>query len=128
MRKAAGILLILYGELSLFVFGVVLFTHLHIFVFGPFDTLFIISAAFTVTGGVFYLKRNYWKLCFASALFAVLMMIFLMLGIVEFPEILWLPCFSPLLQPWWAWPFIITWALPIIFVCIKKREWSESQA
>jgi hypothetical protein len=124
MRIAAGILMILYGAGTLLVYVGVLITHVSIFDFdpfaiSPFTILFMISAAFIVTGGVFCLTRKYWKLCFASALLAVLMMIFLM------PGVFWSRGFPLSTPAWWMWSLIITGALPIIFVCIKKREWLE---
>jgi len=122
MRKATGIMLIIYGAGTLFVYVGILITHMHIPSDPVLNILFMIPAAFIVTGGVFCLIRKYWKLCFASALLAVLMMIFLM------PGIFWSPGFSLSASAWWMWSLIITGALPIIFVCIRKREWSESQA
>jgi hypothetical protein len=114
MRKAAGIMLISCGALSLFVYVFVRLTHLHIYAFDIYDIFFMIPAAFIVAGGVFCLKRKYWKLCFASALLAVLMMIFWFFG------------FPP--SDWWFWFFIITGTLPIIFVCLRKSEWQEISA
>jgi hypothetical protein len=114
MRIAAGIMLMIYGAVSLFIYGFVRLTHLHIYAFDIFDISFMISAAFIVTGGVFCLKRKYWKLCFASALIAVFMMIF------------WFWYLFTL--DWWFWSFIITGALPIVFVCIRKSEWQEIPA
>ena len=134
MRIAAGILMILYGAGTLLVYVGVLITHVSIFDFdtfaiSPFTILFMVTAVFIVTGGVFCLTRKYWKLCFASALLAVLMMIFLMPGIVWSPGIVSQPKVGPLGGAWWwIWSLIITGALPIIFVCIKKRDWSESPA
>jgi len=124
MRIAAGILMILYGVGTLFVYVGALITHVSIFDFdpfaiSPFTILFMITAVFIVTGGVFCLTRKYWKLCFASALLAVLMMIFLM------PGVFWSWGFPLSAPAWWMWSLIITGALPIIFVCIKKREWLE---
>ena len=127
MRIAAGIMLIIYGAGTLFVYVGALITHVSIFDFdpfaiSPFTILFMITAVFIVTGGVFCLTRKYWKLSLAAALLAVLMMIFLM------PGIFWSRGFPLSAPAWWMWSLIITGALPIIFVCIKKRAWSESQA
>jgi hypothetical protein len=122
MRIAASIMLIIFGALSLFVHVFILITHVGIIAFDPvFDTLFMISTAFIVTGGVFCLKRKYWKLCLVSALLAVFMMIFWL------PGIFWLPHFPspPSAIDWWVWSLIITGALPIIFVGIRKRGWQE---
>ena len=128
MSKAAGIILIIYGVLSvvLSLLFIVLFfiTHVNIIdldpsyiLFNPFHLLFTIPAVFIVIGGVFCLKRKYWKLCFVSALLAVFMMIYWS----------WFPLY-PSTSDWWAWFFIIAGTLPIIFVCIRKREWSEISA
>ena len=125
MRKAAGIILIIYGAVPLCISVPVILTHLHLpsepgFVF---DIFFPISNAFIVTGGVFCLKRKYWKLCFASALLAVLMMIFYFWSFWGFPpgDLDWSLWYSII-----AWDLpIITGALPIIFVCIRKREWQK---
>jgi len=120
MRKAAGIILIIYGVVSLVIYVFVLHVmQLHLYLF--FDPsrilfiLFIISKAFIVTGGVFCLMRKVWGLCFASALLAVSIIIYEMTGLR----------FLPLASDWWIWwsLIIITGALPIIFVCIRKREW-----
>ena len=132
MRKAAGIILIIYGAVSLFFYGPFLLTHLNLFdddpIFSVFPTLLMISAPFIVTGGVFCLTRKYWELCFASALIAVFMMIYWIYGMTGFrfppPDFLLFPA----LRWWIIWPLIITGALPLIFICLRKSEWSESQA
>jgi len=129
MRKAAGIILIIYGAVSLFFFVPVLLTHLHLLQSTDhvLNILFIISNAFIVTGGVFCLKRKYWKLCFASALIAVLMMIYWIYGLTGFrfpPPASILPALD------WCLLLltIIAGALPLIFVCLRKREWQEISA
>jgi hypothetical protein len=123
MRIAAGIILIIYGVVSLVIYVFVLHVmQLHLYLF--FDPsrilLFIISKAFIVTGGVFCLMRKVWGLCFASALLSVSINIYEIAGLsfLPLPSDLWI---------WWSL-IIITGALPIIFICIRKREWSESQA
>ena len=123
MRKAAGIMLIIYGAVLLYVTigGLIsearhirdpVFTILFMVIFFA----FIVTGAFIIIGGVFCLKRKYWKLCFASALLAVLMMIFWWPGIFGF---------LPRASAWWVWSSIIAGILPLIFVCIRKREWQE---
>jgi len=126
MRIAAGIILIIYGVVSLVIYVFVLLImqlHLYLYVFDPSHILFIlfiISKAFIVTGGVFCLMRKVWGLCFASALLSVSINIYEIAGLsfLPLPSDLWI---------WWSL-IIITGALPIIFICIRKREWSESQA
>jgi len=121
MRKAAGIILIIYGSVSLYTDVMALITHFRHIRDPVLTIFFMIFSAFIITGGVFCLKRKYWKLCFASALLAVLIMIgwiYWLTRSIVFPH-------SSL--AWCLLLLIITGALPVIFVCIRKREWSESQ-
>ena len=125
MRIAAGILMITYGVKTIVFFvGSLSDWGFH----GYLDALglfVIISAVFIITGGVFCLKRKYWKLCFTSALLAVFMIIswiYLLTGF-RFPP--------PSPSPYFAWfllPWLITGTPAIIFVCIRKREWQEISA
>ena len=122
MRKAAGIILIIYGSVSLYTDVMALITHFRHIRDPVLTIFFMIFSAFIVTGGVFCLKRKYWKLCFASALLAVLIMIgwiYWLTRSIVFPH-------SAL--AWCLLLLIITGALPIIFVCIRKREWQEISA
>ena len=86
--------------------------------YDPEFTLLIITAAvFLITGGVFCLRRRYWKVCFASTLFLFI------------PLYLWsivLPDALPRLG-WLGWVFMSAGILPIIFVCLGKREWQKKE-
>jgi hypothetical protein len=125
MRIAAGIILIILGmaAISLFivdVFGLITHPYEHIVSTPPYYVYIIVAtlAVFFIIGGVFCLKRKYWRLCFTSSLFLhIFMTLLLVSNLFVFPwmSFLWLS-------------LIPVWILPIIFVCIKKREWSESQA
>ena len=112
MRIAAGILLIVLGMVLLISFVPVLIDY------GGYDLGFdlfvIIASVFIVTGGVFCLMRKVWGLCFASALVAILFMIIWLMG-------------SRLAETWLTWLISIVGTLPIIFVCVRRREWQESQ-
>ncbi len=112
MRITAGILLIVLGMVLLISFVYVLIDY------GGYDLaidLFaIIASVFIVTGGVFCLMRKVWGLCFASALVVILFMLFWLIG-------------SRLAETWLTWLISIVGTLPIIFVCVRKREWQESQ-
>jgi hypothetical protein len=95
-------------------------------VFEPiFRLLLFIPSAFIFPGGVFCLERKYWKLCFAAALLAFLIMIYWIYAVTggfSFP----LSAYpSSARVAWYIWVPIITGTLPIIFVCIRKREWHE---
>ena len=126
MRKAAGILLIIFGvaAISLSIVNVSGLITYHIGEYipqAPPDYLYIIIATlgvFFITGGVFCLKRKYWRLCFTSSLFLhIFMTLLLVSNLIFFPwmSFLWLS-------------LIPVWILPLIFICLRKSEWSESQA
>ena len=121
MRKAAGILLIIFGvvAISLSIVNVSGLINHHIEYIQPTlpDYLYIIIgtlAVFLITGGVFCLKRKHWRLCFTSSL---LLHVFMTLLIFIFRWTFFL----------WLW-LIPVWILPLIFICLRKSEWSESQA
>ena len=116
MRKAAGILMVVLGLTTICVYvyadgGVLSKPD---FYFDLSFTLFvIISAVFVITGGLFCLKRKYWILCFISSLF--------------FNYFVLLICALDI------FPYVLTWFLapvgivPLIFTCLRKREWQEIQ-
>jgi hypothetical protein len=112
MRIAAGIVSIMSGiALSA---ALVLKLRLGIHGFGdPCFLSFFISAVFVVVSGMFCLKRRYWKLCFSSALVAVLFVAYRLAA----------GAYSTAGSSWLFWPFTITGTLPIIFVCLRINEW-----
>lgn len=110
MRIAAGILMLILG-MTLLVSLVLVFTDTGIPAFGPaLDLLMILWAAFLITGGVFCLERRYWKVCFSSALAAVVLMIIFLMGPLN-------------TATWLNWLVIITGILPVVFVSLRKTEW-----
>jgi len=72
----------------------------------------ILPAAFIVTGGVFCLQRKYWKVCFASSLVTVVIMI-----------TWWISQADSML----AWVVSMVGTFPIIFVLLTKKEWQVIQ-
>jgi len=124
MRKAAGIILIIFGvaAISLFIVNVggLITNPYEDIVSTPPDYVYIIIATlavFFIVGGGFCLKRKNWRLCFTSSLFLHIFMTLLI--------------FSNLLFFWifFLWLSLIpVWILPLIFICLRKSEWSESQA
>ena len=122
MRIAAGILMITYGVKTIVFFvGSLSDWGFH----GYLDALglfVIISAVFIITGGVFCLKRKYWKLCFASSLVLLLFMIFDLYSL--FPMAAMLDILDrvnmTISLPWGI--------LPQIFICLRKSEWQEISA
>jgi hypothetical protein len=126
MIIAAGILMIMYGlkTLGIYVSSIFLYgwdfrgDYLDLALF----LLSIIAAVFFITGGVFCLKRKYWKLCFASSLCLSVFVFFDVLPTFYLLESLNMPYrgLGPLLLPWGI--------LPIILVCVRKSEWQEISA
>jgi len=121
LRKAAGILLIIFGvaAIGLSIVNVSGLITYHIGEYipqTPPDYLYIITAALGVlfiTGGAVCLKRKHWGLCFTSS---ILIHIFMTLSI-----------FLPWTYLWWFY-LIPVWILPLIFICLRKREWQKSRA
>lgn len=121
LRKAAGILLIIFGvaAIGLSIVNVSGLLTYHIGEYTPQtppDYLYIIVAAlavFFIAGGVFCFRRKYWGLCFTSGLFLHILMT--------------LSIFLPWTYLWWFY-LIPVWILPLIFICVRKSEWSESKA
>jgi hypothetical protein len=122
MRIAAGILMIAVGMALLVNFVPRLIEEGA----GSFDLPFVnlvvvISALFFVAGGVFCLRRRYWKVCFASSLLLLVLLAFLLLIF----WVLWSLLYAPV---WWMVVPIPVGILPIIFVCLRRRDWQKSQA
>ena len=128
MRIAAGILMILYGVKTIgtcagFLSDVGFYWFYH-----PGSTLalhliVIITAVFFTTGGVFCLKKKYWKICFASSLCLLLFMIYDLHYLFPVSFELNIPSWVQILlylPPWGI--------LPLIFVCLRKSEWQENSA
>jgi len=109
MRKAAGIMLIIVGLYILVGEITILYTiGSHLFAL---SVLPIVLAALIVTGGIFCIRKRYWVVCLASALIPVYFVIRLFMIDHRF-----LP---------WEWMLPILGILPIIFICIKRKEWKE---
>ena len=124
MRKAAGILLIVFGvaAMSLFIVNVGgLITNPSAYIPTPPDYVYIIIATlavFFIARGVFCLRRKCWRLCFASSLLLHILMTLLIFSTLLFLS--WM---------FFLWISLIpVWVLPLMFVCLRKDEWSESQA
>jgi hypothetical protein len=124
MRITAGVMMIVVG-IALLVHFVPLLIEDGV---GTYDLPFVnlvvvISALFFVTGGVFCLRRKYWKVCFASSLLLLVLSGFLLFIL----WVLWLllPPYGPV---WWLVVPIPVAILPIVFVCLRRRDWQKSQA
>ena len=110
MRKAAGILMVILGLTIMCRYVDVLgkndvYFELH------FTLFVIISAVFVITGGLFCLKRKYWVICFISSLFFNYYVLIVGTSGV-FPDFV-------------VWFLIPLGIVPLIFTCLRKREWQE---
>ena len=115
MRQAAGIMLIIFGIflLNTMVSALSDFNiHVRQIIL---NLLMIIPTAFLIAGGIFCLRKNYWRVCLASAWLAVLFMI------------MWWAGSPPYRLDWLPWVFSILGTLSIIFVYLTKKEWQEIQ-
>jgi hypothetical protein len=113
MKKTAGILMIAFALFMLADafsglprYGVLLSDFV-------LALLLTIPAAFIVSGGVFCLARKYWKVCLASTVVTVVIMVVWWIGQTD--SIL-------------AWIGSMLGTFPIIFVLLKKNEWQETQS
>jgi hypothetical protein len=114
MRQAAGILMVAFA-LFLLIDGVFSVSHYGIDVYDlAFSLLLLIPTVFILTAGVFCLTRKYWKICYASALVTLVIMMVWLVGHAADSIAL-------------AWVVSVVGTLPIIFVSLTKREWQEIQ-
>jgi hypothetical protein len=115
MRKAAGIMLIIFGILWLDTLVSALRGYdIHGYEIVS-SLLMIIPVAFLITGGIFCLQKKYWKVCLASAWLAVFTMIVSLTGSL------------PSGLGWLSWVFSVLGTLSIIFVYLTKQEWKKIQ-
>jgi membrane protease YdiL (CAAX protease family) len=138
MRIAAGILMIILGTIT----GTfVAFVEVLLgwgdgsMNYASFILFAIIPAVFVIPGGVFCLKRKYWKLCFTSSLLLLFIDLYLFIAFNFYyrPTIpvntypIMIPDTSRFLISFLIWFVSLSGILPIIFVCLRKREWQEIQ-
>jgi hypothetical protein len=129
MRKAAGILLIIFGVAAMILFivnvsGLIRNPYEHIVGVPP-DYVFIIIATlavFFIVGGILCLRRKCWRLCFTSSLFLH----------ISITELIFSQLFSQLFFFEWMIPLWLSliplWIIPLIFVSLRKSEWQEISA
>ena len=119
MRKTAGIILIILG-----MWGLIGLITVLIFLsapgmnpYLPFFLWRIICAPFFVIGGVFCLRKKYWRVCLASTLLAVF------IGIAE--------VVAPLVEgryffmTWQTWILALGGLISTIFISLRKKAWQE---
>jgi len=131
MRKAAGIILITLGVLFLYllidvvvVFGISFFFigHFYLIAQAVVAAFVLISsvvpAAFCITGGIFCLRRKYWRVCLASASFAVFSSVLNSVWGVSFLS-------NYISTGWTTWVMLVAEVIALIFILRTKKEWQE---
>jgi hypothetical protein len=134
MRKAAGIILISIGVFflcilidGLVVFGIGFFPAPFVpivpqgFIVGVLLLVLVVAAAFRITGGIFCLRRKYWRVCLASASFAVFFSFFFSGGpLLGRGASLWS---GNILMSLIAWVMLFAGVIAVIFILRTKKEW-----
>ncbi len=126
MRKAAGIILIVSGILG--VIGVVgsltwiyvdLLPYLHL-ILGR-----IACAAVLISGGVFCLRRRYWRACLATAVAALFIGLFSTIDYIR-AIVIGRPLLRELVNfGWGIGILLVAGVVAVIFIIRRKREWQE---
>ena len=119
MRQAAGIILIILGIFVLIglinlIIGWSHFTSHH-----PLSVILlrIVYVAFCVTGGIFCLRKTHWRVCLASASFAVSFGIF---------AVVYMLLRGHFFLTWDTWILVIGAVISTIFISLTKKEWQKS--
>jgi uncharacterized membrane protein len=140
MRKAAGIILITSGVL--FICGLILILVVLDIMFGILNILsslsslsflipvhgfvfflgLVVAAGFLITGGIFCLMRKYWRVCLASASYAVFFLVFFFV-VPPFP---WGSSWSDYIYMGWPiWVMLVAAVVSVIFILRTIKEWQE---
>ena len=130
MRIAAGIVLIILG-----IFGIVglvmglsrssIYVELLRYILPIVGR--IASGALLVAGGVFCLKRRYWRACLALALVALLIGIPSTIDYVRWIKTGMGPL-GPISMTWGIWILLLGAVISTIFIIVRKKEWQRPQA
>jgi hypothetical protein len=117
MRKAAGVIMIILGALSLGINVFLLWWYAgRIDLFGIFMFAWTI---FTFIGGILCLMRRYWGVCLASAIAMVV------LGIVGFPLVRLEGIVSAVFGIV-GFPLVLVGGIvSTVFISLRKKEWQE---
>ena len=89
----------------------------------------VVAAAFDITGGIFCLRRKYWRVCLASASFAVFLLIFYLVFYLVVSPFPWLSSWSDYISTVWPiWVMLVAEVIAVIFILRTKKEWQEISA
>ena len=128
MRKAAGIILIMVGVVS--VVGMIIdvisfgFPALRLSMLRGNLPWAIVLGGFLVAGGVYCFKRRYWGLCLVSAvvpfcLWITVVAVWLVEGLVEGTLEGGLSSFGRM------WIMTLGTLISTVFISVRKKEWQE---
>ena len=120
MRKAAGIILMISGLISLILFHSTLIgwvgqpttletAYATAWVL-PLDAF--VSLGLIMGGGICALRKKHWWWVLSGAIFSILVGIFM--------------ATDPVLRQFWSPLVILMGTVAVVFVCLRKRDWSES--
>lgn len=123
MRKAAGIVLIIFGAWAVISLVRLLTGLVNTFSFIPVSmvpTILLQSApiAFFIIGGVFCLRRKHWRVCLASASFGALIGIFVVVTVSVGRAI-----YTG--EGWVPWVATTAAVISVIFISRTRKEWLE---
>jgi hypothetical protein len=131
MRIAAGIILIILGIVGLTGLAINLTTsniyvellsYLHLILWR------IGAGALLVIGGVFCLKRKYWGVCLASALFALFIGIASTIDYVRYITTNYIGPLGRISMTWGIWILLLGAIIATIFISLTKKEWQKIQS
>ena len=132
MRKAAGIILITLGVLLACELNHVLavdFSPLMVFIKRPSFVFLLglfVAADFLITGGIFCLMRKYWRVCLASASFAVFSVVFNIVYFSTLSPFSWgWPWSDYIYMRWPIWFMLAAAVISVIFILRMQKEWQE---
>ena len=129
MRTAAGIILIAMGVVGLI--GLVMSLS-GVYVELPRYAYLILwrigSAALLVIGGVYCLRRRYWRACLASALFALFIGVSSTIGYLSHiaRNRIGPPWEGPISWTWGIWILLLGAVISTVFISLKRKEWQSS--
>ena len=125
MRKAAGIILIVSGILGVIgVVGSLTWIYVDILPYLHLVLWRIASAAVLVSGGVFCLRRSYWRACLATAVAALFIGLFSTIDYVRYIET-GRPTFEAVPVTWGLWIVLLAGVISTVFIGLRKKEWPE---
>jgi hypothetical protein len=122
MRKAAGIILITAGLISLIFFYSTLMDWIAPTTVSEFQSVFgrillpdvFLSLGLIMGGGICALRKKHLWWALSGAIFCIFV------GIFIFTD--------PVLRQFWSPMVILMGTVAVVFVCLRRRDWSESQS